>query len=97
MRATKVPRVFWFLARAHKCNYCHAVRGVTFDRPPKVRARLIRAYCPACKRRHYVCHGCAGKVGVSVARREPSVGECARGYLRRHKIQVPVQDSKGGV
>lgn len=81
-----------FLSSGHNCNFCQKVSGVTFNRPPKVEARLKWVRCLPCSKRkgedtsHYCCHSCARKIGAIVGpdgRRYIAV--CARGYTRRLK------------
>lgn len=74
MRHASLPR---FLGRPHCCNYCAAVDGVAFDRPPKVKARLVWLPC-VCGRSHYACRPCASLVSA-----DGRFTRCARGFQYR--------------
>jgi hypothetical protein len=65
------------LRRPHLCNYCRKVNGVSFDRPPKVRARILWLKC-WCGRRHYACVPCVYEIGVTTVNGEPRLTRCAR-------------------
>ena len=86
-----------FLRRAHRCNWCQAVDGVTFALPPKVRPRLLWVRCN-CGRSHYLCLGCARRVGsVENGEGRRYVAQCARGYFRRNKDTIAAEGgAKGG-
>lgn len=81
-----------FLNRPHSCSYCQAVHGVTFNDPPKVRARLKWVRC-GCGRSHFACLACAARIG-STANGSRLIAECARGYFARNKDRIAAE--RGG-
>jgi len=83
-----------FLRRAHDCNYCHGVHGVTFAVPGKVRPRILWVKC-RCGKSHYICHDCAAKVGSS-QNGERYVADCAKGYARRLKNNIAAKGGEKG-
>ncbi len=71
-----------FLRRPKNCNYCHDVDGMVFADQPAVTPRILWVRC-ACGKKHYICSGCARRIG-SV--RSPQDGRrlvaaCAKRYF----------------
>lgn len=91
-----IPRLR-FLRRAHECNYCRGVNGITFTQRPKVVARLLWVWC-LCGRQHYICiRDCARRVGYIVKDGRRYVAACARGYFKKHRAEIEhLRASRGG-
>lgn len=73
-----------FLRKPHSCNFCGAVNGVVFDKPPRVVARLVWMLCSVCGKKHYACRGCLREINNNGS---PVLKECARRFLRRKRMQ----------
>lgn len=71
-----------FLQQGHTCNYCEAVDGVTFRRPPRVEPRLVWISC-SCGKKHYACHACVRTIGtLSDGNGKRLIAACAKGYSK---------------
>ena len=68
-----------YLRKPHDCNYCHGVNGMTFEIPGRFKRRLLWVKCK-CKRKHYVCPPCAGRIGSVNVNGVRLIAACAKGF-----------------
>ncbi|MGH8897627.1 MAG: hypothetical protein ACRDZ4_11530 [Egibacteraceae bacterium] len=71
---------------------------MSFTIRPRVVARLIWTACK-CGRKHFVCiRFCARRVGYVIdGDGKRYVAECARGYAKRHKVELEQLRARGGL